>query len=616
VLEYLIQEVFEQQSAEEQDFLLKTSILERLSGPLCDAVASRAGSSELLDHLGHANLFIVPLDQSCTWYRYHHLFADLLRQRLHSTEPHIENELHRRASHWFTSEGLLPEAIHHALMGSDWAGAAKLISDNSVMMLRRGELTTLLNWFAALPDEVLCQRPLLCRDYGWALILTGQLDAAEPYLQRAEAAVIGDDALLGTIIVAQAYNWRVRGDTDQAIECARRALSLLPQADHLSRSLVAITLGLAYWNRGNFPEAEEAFLQVDQAAQLSRNHYARMTALTYLGMIQAVYGRLHHAAESCRQVILLGGQSPTIAPAQIELGALLYEWNDLESASHHLKAGIEQSQQIGNLLIQSDGLRTLALVQQASGELEAAHATIQKADQLAESRQVSPLTRWRNAACHVQLALAQNKLAEAEFWAGQVTEAADSSLLYPPRFGLTPARLLLAQDEKMAALEQFNNLFRTSNLAGWNSAVIEVRTLQALAAATPIDAVHFLEDALQRARPEGFIRTFLDKGEPVRALLERLKSQGGELKEYCRTLLAAFGTTARASIQGTFVEPLSERELDVLRLLSLGLSNAEIARRLVVSVGTVKSHVHSIIEKLGVASRTQAVARARELALL
>ena len=615
VLDYLIEEVFERKSVEEQNFLLKTSILDRLCGPLCDAVADRTGSTYLLDRLEHANLFIIPLDQSRTWYRYHNLFAELLRQRLHSTETFSENELHRLASQWFAAEGLLPEAIHHALAGSDWTRAAELISENCVSMLRSGELMTLLGWLKSLPDEAVYTRPQLCRDYGWALTLTGQLDAGDIYLRQAEAAGRGDDALWGTILVAQAYNLRARGNHPQAIERSQRALSLLPQTDSLSRSLLALTLGLSHWNCGNLQEAEQAFIEVDIAAQQSHNHYARMTALTYLGVIQAQYGRLHRAVELCRQVIQLGEQSPTVAPAHIELGALLYEWNDLESAAHHLQIGIEQSQRTGNLLIQSDGYRTLAIVQQACGEPNTALSTLQKADQLAGSHQVAPLTRLRNAACHVQLALAQDDLASGLYWAEQVTGAADASLLYPG-LSLTPARLLLAQSDKARAAERLKELYETACQAGLGSGMIEVRTLQAMAAITPSEAIHFLEDALKKAQPEGFIRAFIGKGKPMKALLERLRSQGGELKEYILTLLSAFGETGRVAIPQPLVEPLSERELDVLRLLQQGLSNGQIAERLVVSVGTVKTHVHSIIEKLGVSRRMQAVTCARELALL
>ena len=615
VLDYLIEEVFQRQSAEEQDFLLKTSILDRLSGSLCDAVVDRKGSRGLLERLEHANLFIIPLDQSRTWYRYHHLFAELLRQRLHYTETLSEYELHRRASQWFSAEGFASDAIHHALAASDWEQAAELISENSVVMLRRGELATLLGWLKSLPEEVVCGLPRLCRDYGWALTLTGRLDAADAFLRRAEAEARGDEALLGEILVAQAYNLRVRGDNKKAVERAQRAQRILPHDDHLSRGLAALTLGLAHWNCGSYGEAEQAFLEVDRAAQQSRNHYARMTALAYIGVIQAIYGRLHRAAELCRQVIHLGGHSPTVAPAHIELGALLYEWNDLVTAAQHLEIGIELSQRTGNLLIQSDGYRTLAILQQACGEPSAALTTLQKADQLADSRQVAPLTRMRNAACHVQLALAQDDLATAQFWAEQVTEPTDTSLLYPC-LGLTPIRILLARHEKTGALERLKELYETARQKACGAGMVEVRALQALAADTPDDALRFLQDALNMAQPEGFIRTFVDKGDPMRLLLERLRSQRGDLKRYILTILSAFGEAGGAPISQPLIEPLSERELEVLRLVAQGMSNGEIAQRLVVSVGTVKTHVHSIIDKLDVNSRTQAVVRAKELELL
>jgi ATP/maltotriose-dependent transcriptional regulator MalT len=615
VLDYLIEEVFEQQTAEAQDFLLKTSILDRLSGPLCDAVVDRTGSRELLDRLEHANLFIIPLDQPRTWYRYHRLFAELLRQRLHATDTISENELHRLASEWFASEGFPPEAIQHALAARDWEMAAELIQGNTVQIIASGELMTLLGWLKALPDEVIFTRPQLCQNYGWALTLTGQLDAANVYLQQAENIARDDEALLGPILVARAYHLRVHGDVPLAIDYARRALSILPQTDALSRGLAALTLGLAYWNKGEFQESERAFLEVDQAAQQSHNHYARMTALTYLGNIQAVYGHLHRAADLCQQVIQSGGQSPYVAPAHIGLATLYYEWNQLDSAIEEAQIGIEQSQRTGNPLILCDGYRTLAIIHQGRGEPEAALSALQKNDQLVENHQVSPLARLRIAACHVQIALAQDNLTAAQFWAEQMAEPADATL-FDPCLGLTPVRILLARQEKTKAAEKLNELYDTACQKGCGAGMVEVRLLQAMAADTPTEALHFLQDALRMAHPEGFIRTFVDKGEPMKALLQRLKPQGGELREYILTVLAAFGQPRSASPSQPLVEPLSERELDVLRLLEQGLSNGEIAQRLVVSVGTVKSHVHSIINKLGVSSRTQAVAQARALKLL
>jgi LuxR family maltose regulon positive regulatory protein len=491
----------------------------------------------------------------------------------------------------------------------------EIVSSQSVLMLRRGELMTLLGWLKQLPDEAICARPELARDYGWALTLTGRLDEADVYLKSAEGAVRGNDALLGEILVARAYNLRARGDNPQAIESARRALANLPETDSLSRGLAALTLGLAFWNCGEFQEFERAFLEVDRAAQQSGNPYARMTALTYLGMIQSVYGRLHRAADLCRQVIRSGGESPPVAPAHIELGALLYEWNDLESAAEHVRIGIELSQRTGNPLIQSDGYRTLALVQQGCGEMDAANSTLQKADRLADSCQVSPLTRIRNAACHVQIALAQDDIAAAQYWAEQVTEPTDTSLFYPC-LGLTPVRILLARPEKKEAAKRLNELYATASQKGCGVGMVEVRALQALAADAPDDALRFLRDALQRAQPEGFARTFVDKGEPMKALLERLKPQGGERKPYILAILAAFGEAGGTSKSQPLDEPMSERELEILRPMAEGLSNREIAEKLVITVGPAKSHVHHILGKVGGSSGVQAVVKARELGLL
>ncbi|MGB7538667.1 MAG: LuxR C-terminal-related transcriptional regulator, partial [Anaerolineales bacterium] len=239
----------------------------------------------------------------------------------------------------------------------------------------------------------------------------------------------------------------------------------------------------------------------------------------------------------------------------------------------------------------------------------------QKADRLAENCQVSPLTRIRLAACHVQIALAQNDPAAAQFWAEQVTEPMDTCLFYPC-LGLTPIRILLARHEKAEAASRLNELYATADQKGCGFGVVEVRALQAMAASAPADALRFLEEALQKSQTESFIRTFVDKGEPMQALLERLKSQGGERKPYIQNILAAFGGAVKSSPSHPLSEPMSGRELEILRLLAEGLSNREIAERLVITVGTAKSHVHNILEKLGGSSRAQAVAKARELGLL
>jgi LuxR family maltose regulon positive regulatory protein len=622
VLDYLIEEVFEQQSAEAQDFLLKTSILDRFTADLCDAVTGRNDGRAVLLALDQANLFIVRLDESRQWYRYHRLFADLLRHRLEVASTHELAQLHRRASRWYAANGLPADAVQHALAGSDWERAATLTLDLSESMLKRGEVATLLGWLQALPDEEVCTRPQLCLSYSWALILTSQLDAAEFYLRRAEQAAEDAPVLLGDIVAAQAFIARTRGDDQRTIEISRRALSLLPPDNPAGRSAVAVNLGIAHWSSGHLAEAEQALMEADHAAQRSGNTYARLTALGFLGMAQAAQGRLHQAAELLRQTIRLGGQSPAIALAHSALSALLYEWNDLEVAADHVQRAIELSQRGGNVEIQIGGYRTLARVKQAQGDAAAALDALENAHRLTRDSDVPPLLHARNGACHVQVALAQGDLPTAIRWAEQVTQDADASPFYP-LLGLTPARLLLARDERAAAAKQLAGWYETAVRAGWQYGIIEVRALQALAAPTPDEALALLADGLALAQPEGYVRTFVDEGEPLAALLREAAAQG-IAPEYVRRLLAAFSRpptpprtpTPTHPRTPTLIEPLSERELDVLHLLADGLTNHEIAQALCVSVNTVKTHLSSIYGKLGVHSRREAAAQARELGLV
>jgi LuxR family maltose regulon positive regulatory protein len=340
-----------------------------------------------------------------------------------------------------------------------------------------------------------------------------------------------------------------------------------------------------------------------------------MIGLTYLAMIQAVFGQLHRAAELCQQVIQLGGQSQTVSSAHIELAALYYEWNQLDQALSEAQIGVEQSLQTGNPLLQNDAYRTLAVIQQACDEPQAALATLQKADQLVDSHQISPLASARIAACHVQIALAQGNLSSARYWAEKVTTSTDSSFLFPC-FKFTPIRILLALNEKSEATKKLAELYEVALQKGCRSGLIEVQLLQALAAESQEDSLRFVREALENAMSEGFIRTFVDKGEALKLMLERLRFQTPSLKTYISSILGAYGLKKPAPSSQSLVEPLSARELEILRLLADGLSNMQIAKRLVIGVGTTKSHVHHIIEKLGCTNRTQAVVKARELNLL
>jgi LuxR family maltose regulon positive regulatory protein len=632
ILDYLVEEVFSGQPDHIRGFLLKTSILDRFTAALCDAVrfgdsdaaaAERVSSREILLELDHANLFMVPLDACRKWYRFHRLFADLLRQQLRRADFDVPvSELHRRASRWYEAEGFQSDAVKHALAARDWERAAGLILGAEDRMLRRGEVVTLLGWLQALPDEALRSHPQLYLSTSWALILTGQLDAAESTLAAAERVAQdigcgeGQAASLGAIASAQAFSARTRGDDARTIEMSQRALSLLPEEDLAGRSIVAVNLGIAHWSSGHLTEAEQALREAEQAARQSRNHYARLTALGFLGAVQGAQGRLHKAEAWLRQAIREGGGATPTALAHDTLGALLYEWDDLDAATEHLERGIELGARSGNVETQIGGYRILSRLRQAQGDASGALEAIREAHKLAREKDVSPLMRARNAACHTQIALAQGDLPVALRWAEQVTEAADGSRFYP-LLGLTPARLCLAQGEKAAAAEQLEAWYDTAVRAGWQYGVVEVRALQAMAAPTVDEALPFLADALARAEPEGYVRTFVDKGEPMGELLQEA-ARRGLAPAYTRRLLDAFlhPPAHPRLVTQPLIEPLSERELEVLKHLAHHKTNQEIAQALVISINTVKTHLKNIYGKLGVHDRREAVAKAQELDLL
>ena len=280
ILDYLIEEVFERQSSDMKDFLLKTSILDRLSGPLCDVVAEQANSQELLELLEQANLFIVPLDQSREWYRYHRLFAELLRHRLR-TSSFAESELHQRASQWHEKNNFPSEAIQHALAARDWKHAADLISANNNPMLKRGEVMTVIGWFQSLPEEMLLSNPKLSFDYCWPLLLAARYDEAAPLLEQVERVAKDIPEFQGEVFAAQAYLARGQGNHALMVEKSQRALALLPKSSIDSRGIVAVNLGLAYWHMGQMGAAEEVLAEALDAGQATGNHYAALTALTF-----------------------------------------------------------------------------------------------------------------------------------------------------------------------------------------------------------------------------------------------------------------------------------------------------------------------------------------------
>jgi LuxR family maltose regulon positive regulatory protein len=615
ILDYLIEEVFNRQSEDMREFLLKTAILDRLSGPLCDAVTSGNGGQESLEQLDKLNMFIVPLDQSRTWYRYHRLFSELLRHQRYLVGQTIDEVIiHQRASQWFENEGYPAEAIQHSLSAKDWSKAAQLIGRVNENMLKHGEIVTLIGWLEKFPKELLRSQPGLCMAYAWALLLSGKYEQADSVLQTAEKLAEPGSIFLGQVSTAQAYLARSVGDNPRVIATSSLALSLLPEMDCTQRSNLLMNLGLVYWHEGNLVEAEHTLFEAQEKAVQCNNLYAQLTSEIFLARTLASRGAIREAAIRYPSIIQRGDKIPVNALAYIDLGSLHYEWNELEQTELYLQQGLELSQWTGNIEFQIAGfiLQTYFLI---------AHQDWTQAQQVSDqawalAQDFSLQTRARCAACQAQVALAMGDLKSAARWIGQTSIYVDSHPFY--RFlALSQPRLRIAEGTKEVAAEQLINCYQVASHAGWGYSLIAVRVLQALAANNPESGQDFLSEALYLAEPDGYIRTFVDAGIGIVPLL-REAAQRGITPAYIARILTAMDTKTKVSNAEThpLVEPLSEREIEVLRLVSAGCSNREIAGKLFISPGTAKTHVHNLCGKLGVRNRTEAATRAKELDLL
>ena len=616
ILDYLMDEVLDRQPTDTLDFLLRTSILERLSAPLCDSVCERTGSREMLEALESANLFIFPLDARRAWYRYHRLFAEHLRHRLRVSANVPEHALHTSASLWFEENGYLAEAVQHALSAENWERAVGLIQGISQDLMKRGEVATLLGWFQSLPEEEVLAHPQLCVDFSWPLVLSGQLEAAEALVERVEARLDDESQLSGDIAALHAYIARSRGDTRRTVMMSRRALSMLPDENQGLREILAVNLGIAHWHEGEIEEAEEVLTDARDVFEKTRNRYAELTALIFLNRIQAARGHLRGAYQAYKPLVEIKGDIPVLALAHMDLGALHYERNELEDCGRQFRASMAVSERTRNGEFLIGGYAQMVRLHLASGNLAGAINALQVTERLLQEHRITPVNLQRNAALHVEVALIQGDLTGAEAWAEQAGKNADAHNFYP-FLGLTPARILLAQKRNLEALEYLQSRFDSALEGGWGYGRIAVRVMQAQAATNPEEALGYLVEALQWGQPEGFLRTFVDAGEGLTPLLQEAALRGAS-PDYIGNILAAMEGRERGASPGQqpLVEPLSEREIEVLRLVAAGLSNREIASKLILSMGTVKSHIHHIYGKLDTRNRAQAIARARELNLL
>jgi len=614
VLDYLTQEVFERQTRDIQDFLLKTSILDRLCGSLCDAITERSGSQELLANLERANLFILPLDQSRIWYRYHRLFRDMLHSRQGIQDSSTLEALHRRASLWFENHQLLPDAIQHALACADWVRALGLMHTSGEAMLKHGEIFTLLTWYKQIPDDLVQGDAEACLDYSWALMLSGQFERAAFYLSHAEEYAREVPSFLGQIFNAQAYLARAQGDHKRMVELSQQALVLLSEDDLNSRCMSATNLVIAYWHSGKMDAAERALAEVLETGKVTENVYAVSSALVFQGMVMAVRGKLREAKDRFRAIIRQEDHPAFFRGlAHLYLGVLYYEWNELEQSGKYLLEAIEIGESIQNDELLVVSWMMMARIHMASDHLAAAGDVLNKAYQKALEGDAPATTIPRLAAVRVQLAIAFDDLNAASAWGEHLVEDCDWHNFY--RFtNTTRALLLSAQNKNQAAAEHLEHCYEQASREGWVYSRIVVRSLQALIAKEQEAALKYLQDALEWAQPEGFMRTFVDLGKGLEPLLQTA-IQRRVVPDYAKDILSAIQASNQKPILGqlSLVEPLNPREIEVLRLLAAGLTNREIANALFISTGTAKTHVHNICGKLEVRNRVEAAARAHEL---
>ncbi len=637
VLDFLAEEVLSRQPERVRDFLLVTSVLNGLTGPLCDALTGRSDGQATLETLERENLFVVALDDERRWYRYHHLFADFLRGRLGHENPELTGELHLRASAWYEEHGHLAEAIGHALSAPDHGLAVRLIGEGSRLAWSRGEVPTVLRWLEALPAEAKRRRPRLNLQQAMALALTGRLDDAESLLDEIERRIeaTGEDRAFLSGFASAVRSWcaRLRGDAPRAAELARRALSLLPEEEGGLRAFAAVVLGDTLWTTGDLASAGEALAQATGIGRSAGHVYSTLSAMTLQVRVQAERGRLREADETLRQARRYVEEEgiellPAAGAVHIMMGALHYERDDLGGAERALERGIGMAERTGNVTDLVWGYVTLSRARRARGDEAGALEVARKADRVARDYGAG-LEIAIAAAWMMRLCLMHEDLAEAADLDRRLAANAEGAADAAGVLGrMASARLLHAQGRYREALRLLDESHEAAEANGRVRDLTEISSLRALALWASNErgrAADTMAEALALAAPEGYVRTFVDEGQPMFALLsEVLETRRRERSgppvpaHYLRRLLAALERDAKStkSAAAGLPEPLTGREMEVLRLLASGKSNRRISSELFISVGTVKTHVIHLYRKLGANSRTQAVARARDLDLI
>ncbi len=649
VLDYLIEEVLEQQSESVQSFLLETAVLNRLTGSLCDALTGQDNGQTTLEMLEHDNVFIVPLDDERRWYRYHHLFADFLRLRLRQTQLAKTSTLHGKASEWYEQNGFPHEAIEHSLHAEDFERATQLLNTYIDKILNRGEYTNVWRWLNKIPEELLLSKPDLCILNAWHLFTSGHLDAAEQSLQAAEKHLLPGlnppidvstnesepmvaSKIRGSVAAIRAFLDSYRGDVSGIIQNARQALDELPKQELAWRSAVAIVLGDAYGITGNTIAAYKARVESLETSKAAGNIYLILVSAMKLAITVRMQGQLQRAIAICQQHHYLATERGVSQMAVV--GWLFAIWaealaeiNELDEALTKGRRGVELTAHSEDIALSGWSHICLTRVLFIRGDLPAAEEIIHKMESMALKHHMPPYITGMISAWRARILLAQNKLDAAYQWGearnlkvgGKLTQLNESECI-------VFARVLLARGEWDEAVSLLQQLLEAAEAGGRTSRMIEILILQALvfqASGDTDQALAILEQALMLAESGGFVHIFVNEGPSM----ARLLYEAVNLKivpDYASRLLSLFpipepepatpskSTTATVEL----IEQLSKREIDVLQLLAKGVPRQEIASTLVLSVNTIKTHIRNIYSKLGVHNQMQAVAKARGLGIL
>jgi ATP/maltotriose-dependent transcriptional regulator MalT len=648
IFDYLANEVWQKISGTLQLFLLQVAIPERFNASLCTALTGQTDGQQILEQLERTNLFIVRLDNQRRWYRFHHLLREFLRERFSVFSPDDVKELHLRACTWHEQNGLVNEAIHHALRAGDSLKAATLVVSAGQRLVRHNEMATLAQWLEVLPDDLFFVLPRLCLLKGWLSITGGQVLASQEWLERAQQGIENNTSsplphteqelatITGELAILRSHLAIFLGDVPRSLKWANQALNLIPERDLFLRSLGELNLGIASWLNDDIKAATRAMTRAEEIGQAANNLYVRLMAFCTLSHIQIEVGQLQRSMQICQRALQLveekkGEALSATAIIYISMGQIFYFWNDLEAADHSLQKSITLCKHWQHRELMIYCYAIMAQVKQARGDFTAALEMVQLAELSIQGNQPRYWIASAVSALQIQLALVQQNFALITQW--QQTEMCSYVNVFEQQ---ALARIALAQNQPEKALTILEKAFQRVEEIGRIGAMIDVRLLQAVAYQQQHATQHALRTlvhALTMAEPEGFIRPIVDAGLSLKELLVILAAEEKAPRvcahsvslTYVNTLIGVFESSAK--LQASLPAPscskqaepdqperlhLSEREIEIIHFIVAGLSTQEIAQRIIITKNTAKWHIKNIYSKLHVHNRAQLIARVHE----